>query len=405
MDSERKQRWLVYLLGAACFFQNGLIGPIVARFADQHLGLSLATVGFVLAMRNFAPALFAAYIGTWVTRFGLRRSLGVTGLLTALTGGLYLIADSYILLMLAQVLGGLFYLGSWIGAQTYATGLPDRERVLGVFSTFTAIGMAVAPPLGGLAYDLGGYEAAFWVYIIGAAGQLLIVHQLADISMGTAAPKARAAKQPAQKGRFMTIMSRPGIQTAFLFSFVCLFAINARMTFIPVHFQQLGYSASFIGLILSAGSIGQAAVRPFTNAGLRLLGLTNLLVVSSALGIFGLFTLPFFSTTWIILVLAFLHGAGAGLHQSVGLVLVADHSTDDERGYAVGLRATVNQVSGTVAPALLGSMSQLWGLATSFSSIGVGMVGIIGLMAARARTTQKRGFVPEGQASPGDAAS
>src|SRR5690606_20181402 len=85
-----------------------------------------------------------------------------------LTTPLYLVADNLALLVLAQVINGSLYMAAWIASQTYATRVPDRDWVLGVFATVTAVGMTVGPIVGGVALDTGGYPAAFGAYAFGA---------------------------------------------------------------------------------------------------------------------------------------------------------------------------------------------------------------------------------------------
>src|SRR5690606_25502872 len=98
------------------------------------------------------------------------RTITLASLLMTLAGGLYLISRDVWTLVAAQILGGLFYLATWVGAQTYATRMPDRDRIVGIFSTFTAIGLALGSLVGGAAMDLGGFGAAFWVYIASSLG-------------------------------------------------------------------------------------------------------------------------------------------------------------------------------------------------------------------------------------------
>jgi MFS family permease len=365
MSTARSRQWLAYSLAFVCFFQTNVMAPVLPRYAAEQLGLSLAAVGFVLASKSIVPTFFAAAMGEWETRIGIRRSLVGAALVTTLAGLLYLVAGSYVMLLLAQVLGGIFYMAVWIGTQNYATRLPDRGRVLGVFSTFTALGQAAAPVVGGYAFDQGGYRATFFAYIL--ASLLLVLLALMLDEPAASSPSKAGASRPA---RFTEIVSRPGIQTAFLFSFICLFLINTRASFVPVYLQQLGLSGSVTGLILAAGSVGQAVLRPFTKELIRTFGLTGLLVMAGLAGIAGLHLIPLTGTTAVIAGMVFLHGIGVGLHQPIGLMMVADHTTAAERGYAVGLRGTVNQIASTAAPFLVGAAAQAWGIRNSFFLMG-----------------------------------
>lgn len=355
---------LIYLLAFGSFYQQSVLMPVLPRLAGD-LGLTVTMIGVALAARFIVPAFFAAQIGEWTARFGLRRSLFWTGVLTIVTTPLYMIADSLVLLLLAQVVSGTLYMATWIASQTYATRVPDRDWVLGIFATVTAVGMTVGPVVGGFALDLGGYNVAFGAYAVGALLMAVTAWLLGNHPAGQPTePKPRSSGQAAE------LLRRPGIQAAFLFSFICLFMIGLRGNFLPLYLEDQSFSASAIGIILAAGSLGQAAIRPFTGVVLRTGGLVVTMMSAAVIAILGLSVVPLTGLQWLLMALVFAHGVGAGLHQSLGLVLLADNTSDSERGYAVGLRATINQLASAGAPVLAGVVADSLGLSASFYIIG-----------------------------------
>lgn len=359
---------LIYLLAFGSFYQQSVLMPVLPRFAGD-LGLTVSVIGLALAARFIVPAFFAAQIGAWTARFGLRRSLFWAAVLTILTTPLYMVADNLWLLILAQVVSGSLYMATWIASQTYATRVPDREWVLGIFATVTAVGMTVGPLVGGFTLDWGGYNAAFASYAVGALLMAVTAWLLGNHEAG-----APTAPKPRPRGQAMELLRRPGIQAAFLFSFICLFMIGLRGNFLPLYLEDQQFSASAIGVILAAGSLGQAAIRPFTSVVLRASGLVVTMMIAAVIAILGLSVVPLTGLQWVMAALVFVHGVGAGLHQSLGLVLLADNTSDDERGYAVGLRATINQVSSAGAPVLAGVLADSFGMAPAFYLIGVALL-------------------------------
>ncbi len=355
---------LIYLLAFGCFYQQSVLFPVLPRFAGD-LGISVTLIGVVLAARFVVPALFAAQIGEWTARFGLRRSLIAVSAGTILTTPLYLVADNVLLLLLAQVVNGTLYMAAWIASQTYATRVPDRDWVLGIFATVTAVGLTVGPLVGGFVLDYAGYGAAFAAYAAGAAFIGVTALLLGNQPAGR---PTQAKKRP--KGQMLVLLSRPGIQAAFLFSFICLFTISMRGNFLPLYLEFNEVSASITGMILAAGSLGQAAIRPFTNLLLERTGLVVTMMSAALIAIVGLSVLPLTTVMSLMILFTFSHGVGAGLHQSLGLVLLADSTSDEERGYAVGLRATVSQISTAGAPLVAAAIADLTGMASSFYVIG-----------------------------------
>ncbi len=376
---------LIYLLAFGSFYQQSVLLPVLPRFAGD-LGISVALIGALLAARFIVPALFAAQLGEWTARFGLRRSLIWVSIGTILTTPLYLIATNVPLLLLAQVVSGSLYMATWICAQTYATRVPDRDWVVGVFATITAVGMTVGPLVGGYLLDASGYPAAFGAYAVGALLMLVVAWQLGDHPAG-----APTKPRPRPRGQALVLLRRPAIQAAFLFSFICLFTISMRGNFLPIFLEEGAMSASAIGMILAAGSLGQAAIRPFTNILLRRTGLVITMVVAALIAVVGLTAMPLTSLVWLLMGLAFVHGVGAGLHQSLGLVLLAEATSDEERGYAVGLRATVNQVSSAGAPLLAGGLADLSGTKSAFYIIGgLLLFSTVGLRTVLQRAERQR---------------
>ncbi|HLR47274.1 MAG TPA: MFS transporter, partial [Deinococcales bacterium] len=201
---------LIYLLAFGCFYQQSVLLPVLPRFAGD-LDLSVTMIGIVLSARFVLPAFFAAQIGEWTARFGLKKSLFWAGVLTIVTTPLYMIADNIWLLLLAQIVSGSLYMASWIASQTYATRVPDRDWVLGIFATVTAVGMTVGPVIGGMALDLGGYNTAFLSY---AAGALLMA--VTSWFLGNHAAGQPTEPRPRAKGQLAVLLKRPGLQAAFL---------------------------------------------------------------------------------------------------------------------------------------------------------------------------------------------
>lgn len=377
---------LIYLLAFGCFYQQSVLFPVLPRYASE-MGLSISVISLVLAARFIVPALFAARIGELTARFGLSRSLIWVSVGTIVSTPLYLLADSVIVLLVAQVINGTFYMAAWIASQTYATRVPDRDWVVGVFATVTAVGMTVGPVVGGFALDSSGYGAAFAAYAAGA----LLIGVVAYLLGAHPAGQPLVTSRPRPKGQALELLRRPGIQAAFLFSFICLFTISLRGNFVPLFLEEGEMSATTIGLILAAGSLGQAAIRPFTGLLLNRSGLVFTMITAAVIAVVGLTLMPLTAVVVLLLALSFGHGVGAGLHQSLGLVLLADSTSDEERGYAVGLRATVSQISTAGAPLVAGLIADALGMEPAFYLTGALLLfGILWLYKVLRRAEQER---------------
>lgn len=357
---------LIYLLAFGTFFLQSVLLPVLPRYGAE-LDISVAMMGVMLSARFVVPAFFAAQLGSWTSRFGLKNSLIVVSIGMFATTYLYIIANSLTMLFIAQIVSGTFYLAAWIAAQTYSTRVPDRDFVVGIFATITAVGMTVGPIVGGYAMDHFGFNGGFFAYAAGALMLLVTAVLLGDHAAGKPTEKPNGKKGNGD----ITLLLRPGIQVAFIFSFICLFLISVRGNYLPLMFEANGMNATTVGLILAAGSLGQAVVRPFTQVLIRSFNMSGTLLVAASIAIVGLALIPATGVVGLLVTFALVHGMGAGLHQSLGLTLLADYTTDQERGYAVGLRATINQISSAAAPLVAG-----------FLAGGLGMEGAVYVIAA-----------------------
>ncbi|MBX6350388.1 MAG: MFS transporter [Clostridia bacterium] len=379
----RRSAAIVNLTGGMSFFSQQLILPVVSVYAAD-LGLSPAAIGALAALYGVLPAVAAVPAGRWGARFGHRAVLVAGALGTAASTALYALSHGFASLALAQVVAGLARMLTWVSAQTAITEVAEgetRERMVAAFTVYTAVGMAGGPVVGGLVKDEWGYGAAFLAF--GATGVALLALALllpkglgrqAGARAGEAASVREAGRRGGARGRApsaLQIARVPGVQVALGFSFVSLFALGARQSFLPVYMDAVGYSQTRIGLVLTAASLAATAVRPLTPYLLRTLGQTRLLALAMAAAIGGIALAPLFRDLVPLFLLVSLHGLGSGFHQPLGLMLIAEHTRDAARGAAVGLRAAVNNVATAASPLILGVLAAGLSLTSSFILSGL----------------------------------
>lgn len=374
----RRSAVVVNLTGAMSFFSQQLILPVVSVYAAD-LGLSTVAIGALAALYGVLPAAAAVPAGRWGARFGHRLVLVAGALGTAASTALYAASHGFVALALAQLVAGLARMLTWVSAQTAITEVAEgeaRERMVAAFTVYTAVGMAAGPLAGGLLKDRWGYLAAFFGF--GATGLALLALALLlprELGRMQAAASAAAAGRTLGSARVDTglrppsalaIARIPGVQVALGFSFVSLFALGARQSFLPVYMDAIGYSQTRIGVVLTAASLAATAVRPLTPYLLRVLGRTRLLAGAMAAAIGGIALAPLVRDLVPLFLLVSLNGLGSGFHQPLGLMLIAEHTRDAARGAAVGLRAAVNNVATAASPLVLGVLAAGLGLAWSF---------------------------------------
>ncbi len=99
---------------------------------------------------------------------------------------------------------------------------------------------------------------------------------------------------------------------------------------------------------------------------------------------------PLTASFWLLMLLAGLWGASAGMSMPLMLSIMAQASDPRSQGKAVGLRITANRLSATVLPVVMGAVADVSGLGASFLIIGGAMLLALAVLALYAGRTVGR---------------
>lgn len=380
------------------------------------LGADAVTVGLLVALPNVFPVLLALVAGRLVDRMGALRwlligSLGMVSapLLVVAVGGLAP-------LLVAQLLIGLFHVFVTLAAQDFVAVLGERrsfERDFAWYSTALAAGRLVGPLLAGIVIDVAGFRETFAVVVAGLVGTTLLVALLRrsrplerlpgelpgapDTASPTTTSRASAtpapgctAGLPAPVGP-VALLTNVGVQLAVFSSAGVFVAIAVRQAFLPVYLQQLAYSATSIGLMLSLGGLASVLVRPLMPLITRAMGgPARALVLAMAAVALGVGVLGVVDTYAALVALTLLAGVGTGVGLPLSIVTVASHVDRRQRGLALGLRLSLNRAAQLAAPVVIGAVIAASGFAVGFGLAGV-MLGLLMLLAlTRVRSFEQR---------------
>ncbi len=333
------------------------------------LGADAITVGLLVALPNVFPVLLALVAGRLVDRMGALRWL--------LIGSLGMVSAP----LLVVAVGGLAPL-------------------------------LVGPLLAGIVIDVAGFREAFAVVVAGLVGTTLLVALLRRSrplerlpgelpgAPDTASPTTSRASAtpapgctaglPAPVGP-VALLTNVGVQLAVFSSAGVFVAIAVRQAFLPVYLQQLAYSATSIGLMLSLGGLASVLVRPLMPLITRAMGgAARALVLAMAAVALGVGVLGVVDTYAALVALTLLAGVGTGVGLPLSIVTVASHVDRRQRGLALGLRLSLNRAAQLAAPVVIGAVIAASGFAVGFGLAGV-MLGLLMLLAlTRVRSFEQR---------------
>jgi MFS family permease len=356
---------------------------LVLRCAD--LDMSLEQVGLVVGMGALTPALLAVPTGTLIDRFGARRSFVVTSLATAVLSLAFAAASSLPLLLLLQLVMGSTRTTAWVASQGYVTGIgsaADRSTHAGRFAFSAGAGQALATVLAGLTTEWGGTAAGF---VLGAGYSLLfalIAARLPDVDSGTRSAVPVGGFRVA--GR---LLRNPSVQTAMLLTFTRLWVVTAYSSFVPLLLIAEGLTPGFVGLVLAAKNVAATLLALATGPLARRTGVVPLGVGSLTIGALGLALSPLLDGPVSAFLPAILVGVAVGLSLPVILTTLTVGSPTDNRGLALSMRESVNQISSALAPPVVGRLVAVAGTAGGFLVTTCGCLALLTVASVRHRRT------------------
>jgi hypothetical protein len=276
----------------------------------------------------------------------------------------------------------LFELGRsvfMVSSQTHAGGLPTSGDVsvnFGRYSVAAAVGQLFGPLAAGVIIDTLGFRFTWLVMGVLCTVVCALVFKLISRGLygspGNEKPSSIEEKvyenEKSGLRRFFSFYAVIGILT----SAIIVFTVGMRGVFYPIYVEQLGYTASVIGIMLSIRALTSVLARLFIIPITRLLGgrLATLLICMMTITA-GLGTTPFCRNFPALVLNSVLIGMGVGLAMPMSLATVFESVKSPERGLAVGVRLTVNRLAQFANPLLFGLLTQCFGISVAFWSAGI----------------------------------
>ena len=191
-----RQAVLAIIVAGVCLdtLVYGLVVPMLPRLSTD-LDFGQTGAGILLASYALGLCVATPLIGVGVRHWGYRLPLlgGIAGLALSLL--LYLVAESFAVMVLARTVQGAASGATWTaGLAIIANHWPTRERgrTMGLVMSAFALGLMAGPPLGGFVSDWLGVRPAFVLptlaafALTGAAAVVLIRVQATRATTTTA---------------------------------------------------------------------------------------------------------------------------------------------------------------------------------------------------------------------------
>ena len=376
--------------GAAAFSNTipNLGWPVIPVWL-WTLGVPDWLIGISIGCRHIGPMLFAIHGGALIDRLGARRVMIFLALVGAIVPLLYPIQPFIWLIIIFQIVSGLADALNWVGAQTYVSRVMKGDpKYTGRMSFCTRLGLLTGPACSGFAMDYFGPWGGFGCISIWSMGILFSVLFLPpDLDQGTDYKKLENGKLfsasqilPRFSDYLATfkLLIMPAILFVMAMAFLRLIGGGVQASFFSVHLKDIGISATTIGVLISIngafGLIGSLATAPI----LRFIKPHTTLLIMVIVSIACIAITPILGNSLDFLLL-FSGGRGFALAASLVILIsmIAQYTSPEMQGKAMGLRVTVNQMAWFVAPIIMGFSAESFGRENSFYIMGLTTIAFI----------------------------
>lgn len=370
--------------GALAIFSSTISkSPILPIFA-KSLGATGAQIGWI-ASASTIPGILVSYIaGDLADRFGYKKIL---------VGSLLIFASAPFFYLLVQNPLGLGTVRFYHGFATAAFGPVAMATIaafsnknigqnLSLYSSATIIGRALAPAVGGIMYEEGGYVSVY--LIAGVAGILALAAAVwffrkpreVEDKAATQTKKDEAEKVPFFKKLWVLLRYRPLLLVGILDA-CSYFAYGAFEMIFPLYAKQFGMSTGEIGFLLGIQLVGIILFKPLFGRASDRLGRLPMMVTGLLTCTLSFFLLAVLKSTFAIIPLILTYGLGFALITASTSALAADVARKGQLGASLGVLSTLMDVGQTFGPPAIGALSDAYSYAT-----GIGVLGIVLLLAA-----------------------
>lgn len=397
-DTGSMRNLVMVCLGLTSAFvaQTMLLLAVPLRALEMGAGPSL--LGGIMSAPYLLPLVLSIPLGGIVTRLGAQKMFFMGAMGMMLGPWLSLVVPSLTGLLATQVTIGLAHVVMVIAAQSVVAGLGQGaalERYFGWYTMCLSGGQLIGPLLAGRMIDT---LSMAWVFatigVIPALGLASACFFVGNARRGHAAPRSLLG----YRAQASLLRDNIGVQMSITVTVAVLFALGAHAAFLPIYLEELAFSATLIGILVSLRALAAMLIRPIMSQVIKALGgRARTMIASVAAVTIGLSLTGMTSSVSVLTLLAILVGLGSGISQPLSMVILTEHVRLEQRSSALGMRLMGNRGAQVLAPLLLGFIAELAGFTLTFLLAGavlfVVLVVVVRLGPAyeRAETVATRG--------------
>jgi len=343
--------------------------PVLPLFAS-HLGANPSSIGFIAAVSAFAGVTFSVPAGILADRFGKKKLIVIAAIIFATAPFSYLLVVETWQLAAVRLYHGIATAIFIPVAMAMVAGLSRKERgeKLGWFSTATLAGRFMAPIIGGGILALFTLDSTIGyavVYLVcGGAGLVALV-------FASQVPELDKKEQMNQTWtetfqNFKSVIVERKIIMTCLVEAAILFAYGTFETFLPLYAVTSGLTAAHVGILLSGQIIILALTKPIMGKFSDKHGRKPQIFTGGVLGAACIAGFSLTTSFSPLFCLSIIFGLCLSVVTSATSAYIADLSSIESRGSAMGMLGSIMDIGHTAGPLVSGVVATLLGYAQTF---------------------------------------
>jgi predicted MFS family arabinose efflux permease len=191
--------------------------------------------------------------------------------------------------------------------------------------------------------------------------------------------------RPSSYIQAFALLSIPAIAMVVMVSVMRNTTYAIHGSFYVVYLDGPHLSGTEIGFLMSAAGILGAGAALLVGRLTKIVKPIILLFATTAGTIIFISMTPLMSTFWMLMIIAGLWGASAGMSMPLMLSIMAKAADSQSQGKSVGMRLTANRLAATFLPVVMGAIADVAGIGNSFLIIGGGLLVLLAGIALYAR--------------------
>jgi MFS family permease len=358
---------------------SGILSPTFSLFAE-NLGVSLALLGIIITVGGLTQLIIALPFGVLSDRIG--RPTMLVGGVVAFTLCLFTaaFAGGPLLLFTSRVLYGIGGVATFSIGAGYLGDITTREQrpfAFGLYTSAMGFGFAVGPFVGARLVER--YDART-AYIVGGllalAGLLLALRILRSANRRKGAPVMRRASG---MGNVRGILGQHDLMLVTFGNMLMSIAFAGGVTtFFPIYADELLISQAAIGSMFALRALVSTLGRVPNGMISRTLGSQPVMLSALLVDTLVMFAIGHTANPTLLTLLLAIEGLAFGAYLVSGQTYVADHTSFENRGAAVGVYSTASSLGSTIAPLALGLVASAYSVRLVFTVTGAALaIGLI----------------------------